>query len=85
MAFKLTNTPYPKHTPSHLPGQYLTKTDGGYVDSEAGKTYTDPNNVVIVDKKGHVVDNDYEIEGNVIVGVSNPGGGVQGGAKKSPK
>ena len=70
-AFKM-KSPYPKHVEHHLAGQFLEKTEGGYKDVDTGKNYTDPNNIVNIDNEGNVVDDDYKIEGNVIVSMFEP-------------
>ena len=53
--------PYPKHVPEHVAGQFLTKTTGGYSDSDTGKTYTDPKGIVTSDADGNVKDFDYTV------------------------
>ena len=45
-SFKM-KAPYPKHTPEHVAGQYLTNNnDGTYSDSDTGKKYSDPKGIV---------------------------------------
>ena len=65
-AFKM-KTPYEKHEPGHVAGQYLTKTKGGYSDSDTGKSYTDPQGLVTSDNNGNVIDNDYVVNNKGVI------------------
>ena len=64
--FKM-KTPYPKHVQEHVAGQFLTKTEGGYSDSDTGKSYTDPKGIVTSDADGNVVDNDYTVNDKGVI------------------
>ena len=55
-------------------GQYLEKKGDKIIDTEEGTEYVDPDGILEMDENGFIIDNDYILEGNKIIGIKETGG-----------